>query len=163
VQTITPPGSGTFTYTVTIGTNTQTSAAIAFNAAAATVQAAIQAMPNVGVGNATVTGTGPYVVTFAGTLAAQLISIGTVSAGGIAHTTSGAGTWSIGGGSVSWPGATFTAPNAARYGAIVDVTPGTAATNPLCGIVDFITDQSPTNGTLSVTWDPTGIIVVQVS
>jgi hypothetical protein len=163
VKTITPPGSGTYTIQATIGTNTFTTPAIAFNATNTVVQNALAALGNIGVGNVTVAGAGPYTVTFGGSLGAELIPNLVVSAGSVANTTPGAGTFNISGGNVSWPSATFIAPNAARYGVVYDTTPGSSATNPLVGVVDFVTDQSPTNGTLSVTWDPTGIVVATIS
>jgi len=177
VQTVTVNGSptgGTFTLTVTIGSSTLTTAAIAYNAAASAVQTALTNLGNIGTGNVTVSGSagGPYTVTFTGSLGAENIAIMTHTdslTGGsspnvsIAHTTPGVGTFNISGGNVSWPSSTFIAPNAARYGVIVDTSPGTAGTNPIVGIIDFVTDQSPTNGTLSVTWDPTGIVVVTIS
>lgn len=63
VQTVTitgAPTGGTFTLTL----DGQTTAAIAYNATAAAVKTALEALPNVD--QVTVTGTGPYVVTFAG-------------------------------------------------------------------------------------------------
>lgn len=104
VQTITASGTitaGTFTVTIDTGSGPVTSAAIAFNANAAAIQSAIQAMSNVGSGNATVTGAPistptPAVVTFAGALANTLIPLMTVNSGGLtggtysaAHTTPG--------------------------------------------------------------------------
>lgn len=65
------PTGGTFTISVAAGGTTQTTTALAFNAAAATtVQTAIQALSNVGAGNATVTGSagGPYTITYASSL-----------------------------------------------------------------------------------------------
>lgn len=59
----------------------------------------------------------------------------------------------------SWPTSTFTA----RYAVIVDVTPGSDATRPLIGYVDFGQDMSPVNGTLSITWNAAGIATVTVS
>jgi hypothetical protein len=61
--------------------------------------------------------------------------------------------WTITGANASWPSATFTA----RYAALYDATPATDATRPLVGYVDFGADQSPSNGTLSVTWNASGI------
>lgn len=65
------PGGGTFTVTY----NGVTSGNIAYNAAAATVQAALEAMSSIGTGNVTVSGGagGPYTVTFAGSLAGMPI------------------------------------------------------------------------------------------
>jgi len=60
------PTAGTFTLSVTtVGTggSTQTTAALAFGATAAQIQTALQALSNVG-SSATVTGAGPFVVTF---------------------------------------------------------------------------------------------------
>ena len=57
----------------------------------------------------------------------------------------------------SWTSSTFTA----RYGIIYDSTPGT--NKPLLGYVDFGADQSPSNGTLSLTWDVNGICYVTVA
>lgn len=67
VQTATVTGAptgGTFTLTW----NSQTTTAIAYNATAATVQAALEALSNIDVGDVTVTGAagGPYTVTFGG-------------------------------------------------------------------------------------------------
>ena len=164
VQTI-PAQGAPFSITVSIGGVALTTTSIAAGATGATVQAAIAALGHVGVGNVTVAGNGPYAVTFGGTLGAQAITLMVMATGTgpVANTTPGVGTFYITGGNVSWPNSTFIAPNAARYGVIVDTTPGSAATNPILGIVDFVTDQSPTNGTLSVTWDPTGIVVVTVA
>lgn len=61
--------------------------------------------------------------------------------------------YTITGANASWPAATFTA----RYAVLYDSTPATDATRPLIGYVDFQTDQSPSNGTLSVTWNASGI------
>lgn len=67
--------SGTFTISY-LG---QTTSGIAYNAAAATVQTAIQGLSTVGAGNATVAGSagGPYTVTFAGALAQNINPITT--------------------------------------------------------------------------------------
>jgi hypothetical protein len=59
----------------------------------------------------------------------------------------------ITGANASWPASTFTATHAALY----DSTPATDATRPLIGFVDFGGAQSPSNGTLSVTWNASGI------
>lgn len=65
------PTGGTFTLKL----DTQTTVAIAYNASATTVQSALAALSNVGVGNVTVTGPAgsPYVVTFTGTLAGTAV------------------------------------------------------------------------------------------
>jgi hypothetical protein len=59
----------------------------------------------------------------------------------------------ITGANASWPGATLVA----RIAVLYDSTPATDATRPLIGLVDFGADQSPSNGTISVTWNASGI------
>lgn len=68
------PTGGTFTLTVTAG-GTTTTANPAFNASAATVQAALVALANVGAGKATVTGSagGPYTIVFDNSLGAVTV------------------------------------------------------------------------------------------
>jgi hypothetical protein len=68
-------------------------------------------------------------------------------------------TFAFDGGDISWTSATFTA----RYGILYDSTPATDATRPLLGYIDFGADQSPSAGTLSITWDATGIGAVTVA
>lgn len=64
---------GTFTISVTRSGTTQTTTAQAYNVATATLQTAVQALSNVGAGNALVTGGPgpgtPYIITFASALA----------------------------------------------------------------------------------------------
>ena len=60
---------------------------------------------------------------------------------------------------VSWTAATITA----RYAVIYDATPGSAATNPLIGYVDFGTDQSASAGTFALNWSSAGVATVTVS
>ncbi len=69
-QTVTgTPAGGSYTVTVAVSGGTSfTTAAIAYNAAGSAVQSAIAALPNVGVGNVSVSGSGPYTVTFTGSL-----------------------------------------------------------------------------------------------
>jgi hypothetical protein len=102
VQTVTvgPASAGTFTLSVTAGGTTQPATGIAYNATAAALQSALAALPNVGTGNVTVTGTAPtWVVTFTGALgnAPQQVMIinGAGLTGGtpsVTHTTTGATT-----------------------------------------------------------------------
>lgn len=166
VQTLTINGSptaGGFTLTFTDNTGTvATTASIVFNPTAAAIQSALQALPNIGANNVAVSGTNPYTITFQQSLGATLLPIlghtdsltgGTTPNVGIAHTTPGVGTIALSGANASWPSSSFTA----HYGVLVDVTPGTAATDPLIGFVDFGVDQSPSSGTLSVTWAASGI------
>jgi hypothetical protein len=102
VQTVTitgTPTGGTFRLTW----NGQQTAVIAYNATAATVQAALEALSNIGVGNVSVTGGPgpgtPYVVTFVGQFASENVSQmtathtftgGTTPAIAVATTTPGA-------------------------------------------------------------------------
>lgn len=71
IQTITEGGSGLTSYTLTF--SGQTTASIAEAATAAQVQAALEALSNIGAGNVVVTGgplaTGPFSVKFVGNLA----------------------------------------------------------------------------------------------
>lgn len=64
------------------------------------------------------------------------------------------------GGDVSWATSTITA---ARYAIVYDSTPATSATKPLIGFVNFGADVSTTAGTFSITWDATGIWLVDVT
>jgi hypothetical protein len=52
--------------------------------------------------------------------------------------------------------ATFTA----RYAVVYDSTPGTAATNPLMGYVNFGGDQTVSTGNFTIQWDATGVLKV---
>jgi hypothetical protein len=171
VQTVTINGSptaGTFTLTFTDNTGVaQTTTAITAGASlptAATVQAALLALSNIGSTNVAVTGSagGPFTVTFQQSLGATLLPIlghtdsltgGSTPNVSIVHTTPGVGTIAMTGANASWPSSTFTA----HYGVLLDSTPGTAATDPLIGFVDFCVDQSPSSGTFSVTWAASGI------
>lgn len=82
VQTLTitgTPTGGTFTVTF----DGQTTGAIAYNADAATVETAIEALSNVGAGNATCSGGAlpgtPVVITFTGALAARDVPLATAN------------------------------------------------------------------------------------
>lgn len=59
----------------------------------------------------------------------------------------------------SWAASTVTA----RYAVIYDRTPGTDATRPLIGYVDFGADVSTTNGTFSIVWSASGIFTITVA
>jgi hypothetical protein len=70
------PTGGTFTLLVAVGTDAPVeSGTIAHNAAGSAVDTALEAMPNVGTGNVTVTGSGPYTITFNGALARADVSV----------------------------------------------------------------------------------------
>lgn len=58
----------------------------------------------------------------------------------------------------SWTTSTLTARDAVVY-----KSTGTSSTSPLLGWVDFGADQTTSSGTLTITWDATGIIVYDVS
>lgn len=60
---------------------------------------------------------------------------------------------------VTWSASTITA----RYAVIYDASPGTNATRPLIGYVDFGSDQSSTAGDFTITWDSTGIVRLTVA
>lgn len=102
VQTVTEGGSGLTSFTLTY--SGQTTGSIAAAATAATVQAALVALSNVGAGNIAVTGAagGPYTVSFRGTLADTNVAAMTATPTGgtgtvtIATTTAG-GTEGAGG------------------------------------------------------------------
>lgn len=78
------------TYKLIVGVNgaaTQTTGTIAFGANAATILAAIQALSNVADADVTVTGTGPWTITFVGALAQALIALtadNALATGGVA-------------------------------------------------------------------------------
>jgi hypothetical protein len=74
VQTVTEGGSGLTSFTLTY--SGQTTVSIAAAATAATVQAALEGLSNIAVGDVTVTGSagGPYSVTFKGTLASTNVA-----------------------------------------------------------------------------------------
>lgn len=67
---------------------------------------------------------------------------------------------SFDGADASWTTATIAN---ARYGVLYDSSPGSDATRPLIGYVDFGGDVSVTAGTLSVVWDAAGIGAVTVA
>lgn len=71
---------------------------------------------------------------------------------------------SFDGGDVSWTGATLIGANAPRYAVIYDSTPGSDATRPLIGYVDFGDDSyAPNGGTLTIAWNAAGIGSVTVA
>lgn len=60
---------------------------------------------------------------------------------------------------VQWNASTITN---AWYAAIVDVTPGTAATNPLIGYVAFGQAESDTAGVFQIAWNASGIFQLAI-
>ena len=109
IQTLTQASATGGTFTVTFGFGTvYTTAPIAYNASAATIQAALQALPNIGSGNITCTGgalgSAGVVCAFAGPLANQpqpVLAInnagltGSGAAVTVAHTTQGVASGSL--------------------------------------------------------------------
>ncbi len=73
--------------------------------------------------------------------------------------TSGTNTQAFDAADTSWASSTITA----RYAVIYDSTPGTAATNPLIGYVDFGADVSSTAAAFTITWDAGGIFTIAVA
>jgi len=72
---------------------------------------------------------------------------------------SGTNTWKLDADNVQWATSTITA----RYCAIVDKTPGTAATNRLLVLVDFGTDVVSSGGPFDITWDAAGIAYATIT
>ena len=98
VLTITgAPTGGTFTVTF----KGYTTSTIAYNAAASVVQTALQALPTVGSGGMTVTGTGPYTITIAGNLANSAQPLATASGAGLTGGTSPAAAIAAGTGGIT--------------------------------------------------------------
>ncbi|WP_341258198.1 hypothetical protein [Gordonia malaquae] len=60
---------------------------------------------------------------------------------------------------VSWPSSTITA----RYAVIYDSTPGSDASRPLIGYIDFGADVSTTSGTFQIVWNSSGIFTQTVA
>lgn len=60
---------------------------------------------------------------------------------------------------VTWPAASITA----RYAILYDSTPGSDATRPLIGYIDFGGDVTSTGADFTVVWDSAGIGAVTVA
>lgn len=142
VQTLTitgAPGGGTFIVNVSIDGSTVSTPAQVYNVTGANLQAALLALTNVGAGNLTVTGNGPYVITFLGTLASRPIPLitttnsftgGTAPNTTIAHTTTGQslGTWTAYSGTTVGPTAAPTITGAGAGSAFAAGTYGVQIT-----------------------------------
>jgi len=76
-------------------------------------------------------------------------------AGALVWDTIGSGIIVLDAADPSWAAATFTG---VRYGVISDRTPGTAATQPLLGLIDFVTDQAGGGGAFTIQLDAQGIL-----
>lgn len=101
-----------------------------------------------------------YQVSVAGTSGASLPTfptvVGTTVADGtVTLTCVGKGIIVLDAADVSWSTATFTG---VRYGVISDRTPGTAGTQPLLGLIDFVTDQAGGGGAFTIVFDAQGIL-----
>lgn len=104
-----------------------------------------------------------YLCIVAGTSAGSAPTWPTVSRQTV---TDGTVTWAeIGGGvnqfdtaDASWAASTITA----RYAVIYDATPGSDATRPLIGLIDFGGDVASTNSTFTVVFDSKGLFVIPV-
>ncbi len=83
VQVVTLGGTTATGGTFTLTYSGQTTGNIAYNASAATVDAALEALSNIGAGDVTVTGTGPWTVEFTGALAATNVSLMTIDVSGL--------------------------------------------------------------------------------
>lgn len=105
-----------------------------------------------------------YRVVVAGTTGSGLPTFPTVLGTTVADGTAtlacvGSGIIVLTAATASWSTASFTG---VRYAVISDRTPGTAATQPLLGLVDFTTDQAGSGGVFSVIWDAQGILQLLV-
>ena len=76
-------------------------------------------------------------------------------AGALVWDTVGSGIIVLDAADASWATATFTG---VRYGVISDRTPGTAATQPLLGLIDFGSDQAAGGGAFTIQFDSQGIL-----
>jgi hypothetical protein len=78
------PAGGTFTLTF----DGETTGTIVYNAAASVVQAALEGLSNINIGDVTVTGTGPWTVTFGGRYAGVNVPVFTANSGSLTGGTS---------------------------------------------------------------------------
>lgn len=101
-----------------------------------------------------------YQVSVAGTSGGSLPTfptvIGTTVADGTATLTCvGKGIIVLDAADASWSTATFTG---VRYAVLSDRTPGTAATQPLLGLIDFVSDQAGGGGAFTIVFDAQGVL-----
>lgn len=83
----------------------------------------------------------------------------TVTDGSVVWTCVGRAILQFTGSGISWATATLTA----RYCVIYDGTPGSDATRPLIGLIDFGSDVVSTGGTYAITPDPNGLFVAFIA
>lgn len=73
--------------------------------------------------------------------------------------TAGTNTIKLTGDNITWTPSTITA----RYAVIYDRTPGTDATRPLIGYVDFGVNAQSANGDFTITWDAAGMLTAVIA
>lgn len=154
------PGSGYSTGGVTLSSCTRTyTAANSWGTSAATSTAY-----SVGTVVRPATGNGYlYRCAVAGTSGGTAPTWGTVVGG---STTDGGVTWeNVGSGIIQLTAAnaTWASPFSAgpfRYAVVSDRTPGTAATQPLVGLIDFGSDRTGGGGALNVNWNSQGALLI---
>lgn len=78
----------------------------------------------------------------------------TVTDNTVTWTCAGSGVVTIDGADPIWTTASFTA----RYAAISNRTPGTAATQPLIALIDFLSNQTGQGGNFEINFDSQGIL-----
>ena len=105
-----------------------------------------------------------YVATTAGTTGGTVPTYPTVVGqtvvdGGVTWSNIGAGIIVLGASSVTQ--ASFTA-GPFRYGVLSDRTAGTAATQPLIGLIDYVTDQTGGAGTFTQNFDANGVLQLAI-
>lgn len=130
VDTLTIAGTGgNYTISVNVdGAGVQTTGPLAFNANAATIQAALRALSNVGSPNVVVTGTGPYVLDFSGGALAQhnvvvTLGVGALTGGGATITAAPTGfALSNIDGFANGQGCTVIFPDGKTYGVVLAAT-----------------------------------------
>jgi hypothetical protein len=104
-----------------------------------------------------------YRCAVAGTSAGTTTTLGTVLG---RETTDGTAVWeNVGSGVIALDAAdpTWSSPFTAgpfRYAAISDRTPGTAATQPLCGLIDFTSNQTGGGGAFQITFNSQGVLLI---
>lgn len=74
-----------------------------------------------------------------------------------ALSTDNAGTITFTGGTVTWTSTNFVSGSAPTYAVISDRTPGTAATQPVLALIDFVVEQTTAGGDFVIAWAVAGI------
>lgn len=101
--------------------------------------------------------------TFASTPQANEITGTGYTAGGAALTSVAlsdtSNVFTLSAANTSWAGATFTA----RYAIVYDSQPGSMATDPLIGYVDFGSNQSPAGVTFQIAWSSGQVLQITAS